>query len=109
MGVGIGFTCRKCGNMFTFMDGPGMMFAVLTCNKCGCQEAVDINEVGEDKFTYGFDSKDQDKFPYMEDIATRRHGKSCGGRCTFDAPPRCERCKSTDLKRCREYGRVYYD
>ena len=111
MGMKTGKICRDCGHRFMSMEGPGMFFAILRCEKCGAGVEVTIEEAG-DAFEYGTGTRlpsDQGDATTMESIATAKHHTECGGRCTFDAPVRCPVCASTHLDEDPEAEMILYD
>jgi Zn finger protein HypA/HybF involved in hydrogenase expression len=111
--------CLECGNTFTVDHGGGFVFHLLRCDKCGRTKAIDFARLGELHLRYlkGLPgpycvaTSEHDKYvreqvdlqPISEEEYQRgvekRAGKcKCGGKYVFDAPPRCPKCHSTNIK-----------
>ena len=130
MGMQCDATCQKCGHAFPVCDGGGFSFHLLRCDTCGKEKSVDFASLGElhGRYLKGLSG------PYS--IATRARdehlragtpgppiseeeyhaaveaflGKHrCGGRFRFDAPPRCPKCRSIDIKYDEGGPTIMYD
>ncbi len=93
MGFFYGAICEKCGHAFEVHEGGGAAFLVLHCDQCGAQRNVFMTEMGS-AFFVGEDPSAPARW-----IAEHVDPCSCGGRFTLDAPPRCPKCSSKNLKR----------
>ena len=122
--------CRACGQKSNVDEGGGFVFHLLHCDRCGDAKSISFEEIGEPHLRYlkGLPG------PYA--MATRRHDEwakknypgeplsdaeyhsaveeivgscQCGGSYRFDAPPRCPKCRSTDLADDPSAGDILYD
>ncbi len=67
--------CNSCGHEFELDQRGGRFFELLRCDRCGETKTQERHELGG------------------------RPGKcSCGGKFLVDAPPRCPKCKPTDIE-----------
>jgi hypothetical protein len=83
--------CKQCGTVSNVAVGGGFNFDMLHCEVCGrasARERLKKLEVGGDL-----------EAPW---------GRcDCGGELSYDAPPRCPQCRSTDLGAIGNY--INYD
>ena len=111
--------CKECGKKYDANYGGGFSTHLLHCDKCGKEKWIGFRDLGEihlkyvkgldkpysiatgesDKYTqdnYPGDPINEDEyFRLIEEFA----GKcECGGSYTFDAKPRCPKCRSKDSK-----------
>jgi len=119
MGSTYGATCKKCGKTFEYNEGGGFVFHLLRCDKCGKEREIGFEEIGEPhkKYIKGLsvpyssassesDEDIQKNYPgdpiteeeYHLEVEKMVGDCKCGGTFRFDAPPRCPKCKSTDLE-----------
>jgi hypothetical protein len=131
MGISFNAICNQCGHKFMVSKGGGFVFHRLECDTCGNSKSMSFEEIGEPHLRYlkGLPG------PYC--IATREHDKdvkenypgeplsreeyhsmvenlagkcSCGGSFKFDAPSRCPKCRSSNLREDPDDpGRICYD
>jgi predicted Zn-ribbon and HTH transcriptional regulator len=88
MGGLMGAICKKCKNEFSFASGGGFNFTRLGCDRCDATKTLLYSDLEKHKVDF-----DDDKA--LEAFA----GKClCGGSFRVDAPPRCPKCKSTELE-----------
>lgn len=111
--------CKECGKKYDANYGGGLSTHLLHCDKCGKEKWIGFSELGEIhlKFIKGLDTPysiatgESDKYtqdnypgdPINEDeyfrLIEEFAGKcECGGSYTFDAKPRCPKCRSKDSK-----------
>jgi len=82
---------RKCGHTFKVDEGGGFHFHLLRCNKCGRTKAMDANRREE--------ADPKVSFEESQKAVEKKAGKCrCGGKYTFEAKPRCPKCRSTRLE-----------
>ncbi|MGZ4904489.1 MAG: hypothetical protein ACXV5I_06715 [Halobacteriota archaeon] len=119
MGAEYRVRCLHCGHTFSVRQGGGFAFHLLHCDTCGEDVSIGFDELGEAhlRYTKGlpepycvasgcFDRKIQERYPgtplseeeYHNVVEQIAGGCSCGGSFTFDAPPRCPRCRSRELE-----------
>ncbi len=95
MGCAVEATCRKCGTKFKFCDGGGFLFERVRCAECG-----------EDKAVLYAELKKQGLSPQNHAEIESFAGKcACGGNFRVNAAPRCPKCRSSELKRLRTFGK----
>jgi Zn finger protein HypA/HybF involved in hydrogenase expression len=88
MGSRSNATCRKCRHRFTLDEWGGFHFHLLRCNKCGRTKAMDAARREE--------TNPKVSFEQSQKAIEKKAGKCrCGGKFTFDAKPRCPKCRST--------------
>ena len=130
MGKTYGAICDKCGCRFEAREGGGFFFHVLHCDTCGEEKIIPFDELGEAHLRYikghpGPHSKNTrslDKFvekncpdaPLSEDeyfaiVEEVAGDHECGGHFTLEAPARCPRCGSADLRDDPDAPSVPYD
>ncbi len=111
--------CKECGFEFVVRTGGGFVFELLRCDTCGETRSVNHKDIGEPFRRYAGGPHGPFAFLTMErDEATQAEYSaepmtreeyhsaveeilgecSCGGKYRFNAPPRCKRCRSTDLE-----------
>ncbi|MBN1785471.1 MAG: hypothetical protein JW825_00575 [Candidatus Methanofastidiosa archaeon] len=130
MGTSYSVVCKNCMKRFTASYGGGFFFHLLHCEECGKERSVDFKEIGDlhIRFVKGLpgpfcvassewdktiqdlpDIEPLDEGSYQNLIVERLERCSCGGRFTFDAPPKCPRCGSKEFEK-PEYGAImHYD
>ena len=129
MGHGYVAKCKKCGFEFRVDEGGGFFFHMLRCSICGKEKSINFDEIGEPHLQYikrlsvpycvvsgGQDKNIQDNYPgdpiteeEYNSIVEKITGKcKCGGQYKFDAPPRCPKCKSTEMEDTGEI-KICYD
>jgi predicted Zn-ribbon and HTH transcriptional regulator len=120
MGCKVDTKCKSCGHAFSYDDGGGFFFMLLPC---GRTKSIGNDDMGklQLRFQKGLALKSQadrrarglpadeeavEQFAHLEPLSAedyfaaveKKAGKCrCGGNLRFDAPPRCPRCRSTDL------------
>ena len=82
MGSSFDARCRACDETFTVSKGGGFTFQLQHCDTCGKERALPTFQ----------------KLEAVVDEAGVEGKCGCGGRFTFDAPPRCPKCRSTDYE-----------
>ncbi|MGZ7162385.1 MAG: hypothetical protein ACXVI8_07020 [Halobacteriota archaeon] len=111
--------CLHCGHTFSVRQGGGFAFHLLHCDTCGEDVSIGFDELGEAHLRYSkglpgsycaasscFDREIPERYPgtplseeeYHKIVEQIAGGCSCGGSFTFDAPPRCPRCRSKELE-----------
>jgi hypothetical protein len=115
MGSRTGHICLDCGDHFTVASGGGFFFDLLHCDACGAGRSISHEDLGDIHlgFVKGLPVPyavarmrldQQIKATFQGPVLTRDeyHAAaeatldrcSCGGRFTYDAPPRCPSCRS---------------
>ena len=110
--------CEKCEERFFISKGGGFNFHLLHCDKCGKENSISFDKLGEVHFRYikGLDTpysvatSSSDLYIQQnytgKPISEKEYHKSverivgkckCGGQFKFDAPPRCPKCRSSNL------------
>jgi len=128
MGKRVRAKCLKCGERFEFDDGGGFLFHLLRCDRCGKTKSIGFDDIPELHARYikglpgpySVVSAEHDRRiqqdPTIRPISEEEYRKgveefaglcSCKGRFRFDAPPRCPKCRSTDVERGQTT--MYYD
>jgi hypothetical protein len=111
--------CLDCGQKFELDQGGGLTFLLLRCDSCGMTKAIGYDEVGDLHLQYikGLPGpyniatseidRDIQKYTlvdpiseaeYHEDVEAFAGNCECGGKFTFNAPPRCPKCYSTRIE-----------
>jgi len=111
--------CKKCGHEFNVEEGGGFLFHLLRCDKCGKTKSINFDELGESHskyikgliVPYSVATSKQDKYiqenypgesiseeEYHSEVEKIAGKCKCGGQFTFEAPPRCPKCKSMDIE-----------
>ena len=115
--------CRRCNHTFSVMQGGGMAFHLLRCDKCGKEKSVGFREAidlhnqslsARDSTTTGVRDDyipEDTPGPGLTEADTEALlGKHrCGGRFRFDAPPRCPKCRSTEVALDENGPTLMYD
>jgi Zn finger protein HypA/HybF involved in hydrogenase expression len=130
MGHTYGAKCGECGAEFEVSEGGGFTFHLLHCDRCGKGKSISFDKIGELHLRYvkGLDMPystvtwDSDRFiqetytgepiseaEYHQEIEKLTRKCRCGGRYRFDAPPRCPKCRSTDIEQDPMVGGLDYD
>lgn len=91
MGRGYQALCKQCGTEVEVNEGSGMIAMPFRCEDCGKEWWWHFGPGGP----MGKEANP----PTCE----------CGGRFTLEAPPRCPKCRSTDLERDPSGYEVMYD
>ena len=118
MGQTVKAKCLECSYHFTLNSGGGFFFHLLRCENCGSTKSISFEELGEIHLRYlkglsgpyciasaTHDKNIQDnaqieplsKSEYDKQITILAGTCKCGGRFTFDEPPRCPKCRSTRI------------
>lgn len=87
-------TCNDCGHTFRVSGGGGFLFYELRCEKCGASKQIRHDEVNIEVS----DAKSGMGKHDRSEIERLAGSCRCGGRFTFDAKPRCPKCKSVDIE-----------
>ena len=87
MGETVEALCLDCGDTFEESYGCGFDFEILRCNACGKKIWMD-RKLGGDLWHSDYNKK-------LEVIAGTCE---CSGAFLVDAPARCPKCKSTNIK-----------
>jgi len=116
VGTSSGYICKSCGTRFSAREGGGFFFDLLHCDRCGKAASVGHEELGDIhlRFVKGLrvpyalaraamDRRIQQEYPGEPLSRDGYHAASeatldpcpCGGRFSYDAPPRCPTCAST--------------
>ena len=106
MGTASGYVCKLCGTRFSARDGGGFFFDLLHCDRCGKAANVGHQELGDIhlRFVKGL------KVPYTLARAQMDLDPCpCGGRFSYEAPPRCPTCASTSEMWDETGPRMFYD
>ena len=111
-------TCEECGRIFTLSVGGGFTFHLLRCDKCGKTKSIPFDDLGELHLRYlksvegpySVASRDRDEdtrkhspvkpisgAAYYKGVEKVAGSCKCRGKFTFDAPPRCPKCHSTNV------------
>jgi hypothetical protein len=115
MGSRSGFICRACGARFAVSSGGGFYFDLLHCDTCGASRSVGHRELGDIHLSfvkglpgpYAVTRSDMDRqiqrdYPGEPIDRATYHAMAeatlepcpCGGRFSYDAPPRCPKCRA---------------
>ena len=119
MGHRVKAVCLKCGKSFTIEHGGGFRFHLLRCNKCGKTKSINFDEIDElhQRYLKGLsgpyciataehdkraqenaDIKPAGEDEYHKQIVNLAGNCKCSGKFVFDAPPRCPKCRSKDIR-----------
>jgi len=98
--------CLKCGESFTVDDGGGFYFHLLRCNQCGETKSIGFDEIPELHQRYLNGIQEQKNVGITPISENQYHSKieilagncKCGGKFSFDALPRCPKCRSEDIR-----------
>lgn len=83
MGTSYEVICKRCGTRYTASFGPGMLFELLHCDRCGKEKSVGRGDLAGVRF--------EDRY-----IGGPKGICRCGGTFRLDAPPRCPKCRSNE-------------
>ena len=130
MGQTYGAICNACGHHFEAHDGGGFFFHMLHCDTCGKEKSISFDKLGDAHLRYlkglegpysettrSFDQSVQKHYPdpplteeeYRAIVEEIAGDHSCGGHFCFDAPTRCPKCRSTDIRYDPTVPPVNYD
>lgn len=111
--------CNACRHRFSMNIGGGFRFHLLRCDRCGAEKAIGFDSLGDIHLRYlkglqgpysvataDYDREVQRNYPgeplpegdYESKVEEFAGKCGCGGEYKFNAPPRCPKCKSSDLK-----------
>ena len=107
--------CLDCGFEYEESYGGGFTFHQLRCDRCGKEKMTGFDELGEllQRFLkgrpgyYGTTDAEMDANAPVEPISEKEYHKGvetfaggcrCGGDYKLGAPPRCPKCRSTQLE-----------
>jgi hypothetical protein len=119
MGSSAGMICSNCRHHFVVAEGGGFAFHLLHCDRCGRTKSIGFDELGDlhsaylkglpgpysiisrqhdlqVKAEYPGPALSEPEYHAAIERSLKRH--RCGGRFRFDAPPRCPKCRSTELE-----------
>ena len=120
--------CVDCGHEYSVSVGGGFFFDLLHCDLCGNEASVRHEDLGDIHLRYvkglggpyaiaraDMDRHIQEQYEGEPFTADEYHASvslhlgpcACGGRYTYDAPPRCPDCRSTRYESIG--GDVCYD
>lgn len=130
MGSSEGMMCKKCRRHFVVDEGGGFFSYLLRCDRCGWTKSINFAELGDLHSAYlkglsgpyAVISQEHDRqikaeYPgpalseveYHAVIEGRLKRHKCGGQFRFDAPPRCPKCRSTELESDPDGPNIMYD
>lgn len=119
MGYTVQAKCLDCGATGMIDHGGGFVFHRLRCDKCGETKDISFDELGELHLRYlkglpgpycvatAEHDRHVQEHAQVEPISEDDYHKrvegfagscACGGKYTFDAPPRCRKCHSDRLE-----------
>lgn len=93
MGHTLKAKCLDCGYKFPIDKGRGFFFHLLRCDKCGGTKSIGFDELGEQTRDNSIGCG-----KYNQQVEAFAGKCKCGGRFLFDAPLRCPKCRSTNIK-----------
>lgn len=130
MGCIRGVICKGCGTKYEIRIGGGFTNHDLHCDKCGKLKSVSFGELGEIHLrflkglkvpycvaTMGYDKYVQEHYP-RDPITESEYNRlteefagkcECGGIYTFDAKPRCPKCRSVESEEDPNGKFILYD
>lgn len=106
MGTAYDATCQQCGHRFEVHEGGGFFFHLLHCDMCGRTKNISFDEVRESAPEDGSETASPFDYETVEAMAGQCR---CGGAFRMDAPARCPKCRSSDLKQEPDGNVVMYD
>jgi len=130
VGKTYGAICNACGHRFEAREGSGFFFHALHCDTCGVEKIIPFDELGEahlryikghtgthSKTTRSLDKFVQKNYPdpplseeeYHAIVEETAGDHDCGGHFCFDAPVRCPKCGSANLRNDPDAPAVTYD
>jgi hypothetical protein len=130
MGSSAGMICKNCGHHFVVDEGGGFFFHLLRCDRCGRTKNIGFAELGDLHSAYlkglpgpyAIISRQHDlqvkaEYPgpalsepgYRAAIESSLKRHNCGGWFRFDAPPRCPKCRSTEMEQDPDAPMSMYD
>jgi len=137
MGTAYEAICNACGARFSVREGPGMLFDVLHCDKCGRSKGIarkavlDYQEsrlgsqhgrgeqstgrpnagdaVRSSEWLMANPTVGMSPEVYASTVELLAGQCQCGGHFRFGASPRCPECGSSDYRRDPSGGVTMYD
>lgn len=87
--------CIKCGFEFDVKNGGGFVVNQLRCEACGREKLV-----GRDETEGRGEAFADEVIEARRKLGTEKEAGQCkcGGHYKSDAPARCPKCKSTEIK-----------
>ncbi len=130
MGSSRSMICANCRHHFGVNEGGGFFFHLLHCDRCGWTKSIGFDELGDlhsaylkglpgayaiisrqhdlqVKAEYSGPPLSEPEYHAAVETSLKRH--NCGGRFRFDAPPRCPKCRSTELEPDPDGSVTMYD
>ena len=95
---------QLCGAITTVHYGGGFRFHLLRCDKCGDDKTIGFEVLGEIHARYQQGAPREEYYYEVEGFSDKCN---CGGIFTFNAPPRCRKCRSTRMEEGKPYE--WYD
>lgn len=101
MGTNQAFRCGDCSHEFTWVKGEGDLTQVRHCRTCGIGYALPHIDAGDGSAPDGgpgTEAPESASGPSLPPVPGPRTHCHCGGELAADAPVRCGRCLSTDVR-----------
>lgn len=105
MGCSCKAKCLDCRAEFRVDDGGGMTFHLVRCDKCGRTKTIPFDDIK--KLDALYSSQQISEEEYNLGIGTFAGKCRCKGQFKVDAPPRCPKCRSTNIH--QEESDIMYD
>ncbi len=130
MGHSTAASCAECGTKFMVDEGGGASFHLVRCGDCGKAIEIPFQQVGDARLRFikgleaPFSVATSDEYRWVREhysgdplsekdcrveVERIAGGCECGGAYGFDAPPRCPRCSSAEIKLDPDKLQVAYD
>jgi hypothetical protein len=130
MGTRYWAICNDCRHKFRVDEGGGFFCHLLKCDKCGGDKFISFDELGDVHLGYlkglsgpycvatsEHDKYVRENYPgeslteeeYHQEVENIAGKCKCGGRYKFNAPPRCPKCKSTNIVHDPDGELIWYD
>lgn len=130
MGKTYGAICNSCDHRFEAHDGGGFFFHMLHCDTCGKEKTVSFDKLGDAHLRYikglegpyseatrSLDEFVQESYPdppldeeeYYAIVEELAGDHDCGGHFSLNAPPRCPKCRSADIRQDPDAAVTTYD
>ena len=130
MGILRSMICGNCLHHFAVSKGGGFSFHLLRCDRCGGTKNIDFTELGDLHSAYlkglsgphavvsrqrdlrvnaGHSGPPLSGPEYHAAVENSLEPHDCGGRFRFDAPPRCPKCRSTEMELDPHGQEIMYD